>query len=290
MILVQDIIDRVAASLDAEGSGYFNFSRDYEPAINNAIEWVVSSVSPLIGTNKFPEEAFRELTTTKVWQCNRYSGFIIDPADIGGRDYWTILGVYAKPKVVLLDAPNLATTLPGIYYSEIFPYLGQELVNAPVVSQAYNATGINLLQPQQSTFRPELAFVDCANMCDRITLKEWSSRQRNKFSPGYKSKVAKYIQWAYINANNYTSTIGGYTLSVPREIRVSPDLSRDLVGVTYIAIPATISSPADIIGFPQTLFVPMVQKALNYISIKENMGAQLYNITTQELLQALNAL
>lgn len=290
MIAVNDLVSGLQAALDAEGSGYFNFNRDYRPAINYAKDWIVGIVSPLIGTKKFPEESFRELSATKIWQTNKFSGVVLDPADIGGMDYWTILAVIPKPKVVLLDAPNLTVVLPGQYYTEIQPFLGQEVINGPKVTQAWNATGLTQLEPQQSTFRPELAFVDGNNMASRLTLDEWAKRSNNIFNAGYLSQVSKYVQWAYLNASDYTSTIGGYTLSVPREIKISPDVSRDLVAITYIQTPADVVLQTDTIAFPQTMYTAVLQKALSYIAIKENKGAQLYNISSQEVLQALNVL
>ncbi len=290
MILVSDLILSIQSTLDAEGTGYFNFNRDYRPAFNYAKDWIVGVVSPLIGTKKFPEESFRELTYTQIWQTNKFSGVVLDPADIGGSDYWTILAVIPRPKIVLLDSTTLIPNLPGIYYTEIQPFLGQEVINGPIVTQSWNAIGNTLLQPQQSTFRPELAFVDGNNMAMRIGLDEWAKRSTNIFSAGYNSNVSKYVQWVYLNASNYTTVIGGYQLPVPREIKISPDLSSDLVAITYVKTPADITQTTDTIPFPQTLYNAMVQKSLSFIATKENMGAELYQISSREVLSALSAL
>lgn len=291
MITVQEIVNRVISELDAEGNGYFDFNRDFKPAINSAIEWTVSVITPLIGVKKFPEETFRELTYTNVWQTNRYSGVIFNPADLSnGKDYWTILAIMPLPTVVVLDAPDLIPNLPGIYYTEIAPFFGIETYNAPIVTQMWNAVGTTLLEPQQSTFRPELSHIDSTNMCDRIPIEEWNKRKTNRFSAGFKSAVSTFTQWAYLNASNYTSTFGGYKLTVPREIKISPDVSQQLVSIMYITTPGLITAITDTIPYPETMIAPLVQKTMSIISIKENTGSNLYQITNNELLQIMKAM
>lgn len=291
MITVQEIVNRVISELDAEGNGYFDFNRDFKPAINSAIEWTVSVITPLIGVKKFPEETFRELTYTNVWQTNRYSGVIFNPADLSnGKDYWTILAIMPLPTVVVLDAPDLIPNLPGIYYTEIAPFFGIETYNAPIVTQIWNAVGTTLLEPQQSTFRPELSHIDSTNMCNRIPIEEWNKRKTNRFSAGFKSRVSTFTQWAYLNASNYTSTFGGYQLAVPREIKISPDISQQLVSIMYITTPGLITAITDTIPYPETMIAPLVQKTMSIISIKENTGSNLYNITNNELLQIMKAM
>jgi len=291
VITVQEIVNRVISELDAEGNGYFDFNRDFKPAINSAIEWTVSVITPLIGVKKFPEETFRELTYTNVWQTNRYSGVIFNPADLSnGKDYWTILAIMPLPTVVVLDAPDLIPNLPGIYYTEIAPFFGIETYNAPIVTQIWNAVGTTLLEPQQSTFRPELSHIDSTNMCNRIPIEEWNKRKTNRFSAGFKSRVSTFTQWAYLNASNYTSTFGGYQLAVPREIKISPDISQQLVSIMYITTPGLITAITDTIPYPETMIAPLVQKTMSIISIKENTGSKLYQITNNELLQIMKAM
>jgi len=291
VITVQEIVNRVISELDAEGNGYFDFNRDFKPAINSAIEWTVSVITPLIGVKKFPEETFRELTYTNVWQTNRYSGVIFNPADLSnGKDYWTILAIMPLPTVVVLDAPDLIPNLPGIYYTEIAPFFGIETYNAPIVTQIWNAVGTTLLEPQQSTFRPELSHIDSTNMCNRIPIEEWNKRKTNRFSAGFKSRVSTFTQWAYLNASNYTSTFGGYQLAVPREIKISPDISQQLVSIMYITTPGLITAITDTIPYPETMIAPLVQKTMSIISIKENTGSNLYQITNNELLQIMKAM
>ncbi len=60
MILVQDIVKSMAAKLDAETPAgttidYYTFDNDYKYAINDAIEWATSIITPMIGTKKFSE-------------------------------------------------------------------------------------------------------------------------------------------------------------------------------------------------------------------------------------------
>lgn len=289
MIQVQTIIDRIKSALDAEGSDYYNFNRDFKPAINYALEWSVSVISPYIGQKKFSEELFRELTFSKIWQTSQYSRININPAELNNRDIWTVLAIYPKPWVVVEDATDLLPNLPAQYYLEIQPSLNQQSYNAPIVTQMYNAVGNTTLLPHQSTFRPELSFLRSDHSCRRENLEVYAVNKGNPFASGnisYNQDVTEYCYTAY---TDYSAVFGGYKLSVPREIEIAPYIPNELVAVFYIHTPAEITAPTDTIPFPAIMLNVLTSKALNYIAIKQNNGTNLRGTTDQELLTLLGA-
>lgn len=289
MIQVQTIIDRIKSALDAEGSDYYNFPRDFKPAINYAIEWSVSVISPYIGQKKFSEELFRELTFSKIWQTSQYSRININPAELNNRDIWTILAIYPKPWVVVEDATDLLPNLPAQYFLEIQGSLNQQVYNAPIVTQMYNAVGNTTLLPHESTFRPELSFLRSDKSCRRENLERYAINKGNPFAPGniaYNDDVTDYVYTSY---TDYTAVFGGYKLSVPREMEIAPYIPNELVAVFYIHTPAEITAPTDTIPFPAIMLNVLTSKALNYIAIKQNNGTNLRGTTDQELLTLLGA-
>ena len=289
MIQVQTIIDRMKSALDAEGSDYYNFSRDFRPAINYALEWSVSVISPYLGQKKFPEELFRELTFSKIWQTSNYSRVNINPADLNNRDIWTILAIYPKPYVVVEDATDLLPNLPGTYYNEIQPYLNQQNFNTPIVTQAWNATGLTTLLPHEGTFRPELSFLRSDKSCRRENLERYAINKGNPFAPGNIAYNDDVTDYAYVSYTDYTAVYGGYKLTVPRELEIAPYIPNELVAVFYIHTPAEVVLETDTIPFPALMMNVLVSKALNYISIKQNNGTNLRGTTDQELLSLLGS-
>ena len=286
-IPVQTIIDRMKSALDAEGSDYYNFPRDFKPAINYAIEWSVSVLTPYIGEKKFSEELFRELTFARVWQTSQYSRININPADLDNRDIWTILAVYPVPYVVVEDASNLMPNLPGQYYLEIQGSLNQQTDNKPIVTWAWN--GAAPLLPHESTFRPELSHLRADKGCRRESLERYAINKDNPFSPGVTTYTKDVQEYCYVNLINYVAKYGGYTLNVPREIEISPYIPNQLVTIFYIHTPAEVLVETDVIEFPAIMLNILVQKALNYISIKQNNATNLYSVSGQELLQLIGA-
>lgn len=287
-ISVQEINNRILSALDAEGSGYYDFNRDIKPAVNYALEWSVSVLSSIVGTKKFPEEIFLELIYTKVWQTSQFSRIMIDPSDTGNT-VWTILGVMPKPKTAIIDDTNLST-LPTVYYNEVIGYVGQQMDAAPEVSQAWNATGVTLMKAQESTFRPELSYLYSSYNADRLNREEWHRKNIDPFSAGFQAACDMFTQPAYLLYNNYTTNYGGYTLTVPREIEVSPELARGLVGITYVAVPDQVSLITDTVPYPEIMINVLVQKSLQFIAQKQQIGTQQYQISNQELLNLVGAI
>jgi len=79
MISVQELTDTIASRLDANtpvdpnGSDYYTFNLDYKPAIDYATYHLTALIRSLLGSNKFSEEALRELTSIQMFQTSKYS-------------------------------------------------------------------------------------------------------------------------------------------------------------------------------------------------------------------------
>lgn len=288
MIAVQDLWDRVSALLSAKGN-YYNFTDNGVPAINSTLEWVVSMISPIIGTNKFPEEFFREIEEVKIWQTSGLSRINLNPADTGS-EIWTITGVWPRPEIYVADGNNIQPNVGSTYWNEIQAFVNSQTDNAPIVTQAWNATGNTLLEIYQSTFRPELAFRDGNYQAKRLNLEQWGEKGRNKFSAGYPCPIPELIQFAYLSFKNYNTNFGNYVFSVPEEIQIAPGIPNELVAIFYIEVPKPISLITDTIPYPQAMMNIMVQKTLQYIAQGEYITGQTYSVSQKELYQLMGVI
>mgnify|MGYP003489322172 FL=1 len=55
-ILVQTLVNRMAAKLDAEGSQRYLFDQDYKPAINESMEALITMLNSAFAENKLTPE------------------------------------------------------------------------------------------------------------------------------------------------------------------------------------------------------------------------------------------
>lgn len=102
-ITAQQLTDKLASALDAEGNDFYRFDRDYMFAINYGVGWLTNAINRKLGSNKFSEEALRELTKVYVYQTNTFSRVNI-PDTI-----WSVVAVYPKPNVYPSSATLIAT-------------------------------------------------------------------------------------------------------------------------------------------------------------------------------------
>lgn len=288
MILVSDLNDRILSTLTAKGN-YYQFNANIKPAINSALEWCISIISPLIGTDKFPEEFFREIQVSRVWQTSGLSRVNFNPTDTGDS-IWTITGVWCRPNVYVSDASASQSSFGVDYYDEVSPSFGQQTQNAPIVTQAWNGSGNSVMTTFESTFRPELSHRGGLYQAKRMSLEQWSDKDINKFSAGYPCPIPELIQFGYLNYQNYSAKIGDYQLTYPSEIEVAPDIPNELVTVFYIQVPVPVSQLSDTIALPSAMMNIMVQKSLQYISQNQMIGADSYTVTRQELLSLIGAI
>ena len=171
MIYASDIIDRLNAALDAEGSDRYLFATDFKPAINYSVEWLVSLFNSVFAKNKLSEESLRELVRVGVWQTSTNSRVSFDPVDTG-NDLWSILGV-------LID---LTYDIDGVI---------------PTPSST-----------SQSVYVPNASYLSADFIADRLTLEERTTNKNNPFAAGNTMVFCPGIkQYGYINFSDYT---GGY--------------------------------------------------------------------------------
>jgi len=94
----------------------------------------------------------------------------------------------------------------------------------------------------------------------------------------------------YSYRNFSTTRPGNVATEIIEEVEISPYLDNQLVAVTYLVYPALITDESDNILFPKTMTNLLVQKALNFISLKQGDGTNLYSITEREIAQLVNVM
>ena len=95
-ILVSDIVSRCESALDAEGFERYLFDNDYRPAINYAMEWIVSVFNKAFAENKLSEESMRELVFAKVFITSAHSRINLNDLNSINNEVWSILAVYPE--------------------------------------------------------------------------------------------------------------------------------------------------------------------------------------------------
>lgn len=251
MIVASELIEKIVAALDAEGSQRYSFDRDYKPAINYAIDYYVSVFNYAFGEKKLSEENLRELTRTRVWQTSKYSRIQLNPADIGD-EVWSVLVVAPEP---VLDPQIDPLTNPN---------------------------------PQDSIFIPTdtTIFVRSPYAAARQTFEEWNESSDNIFMPGNEALQNKFKTYAY---KNFTHTKEGELANeIVAEIEIRPYLDNQLVGVTYLVYPAQIAADDDDIMYPKSMKNLLTVKALQFISWKQGDGTNLFQVSQKDVQDLVN--
>lgn len=249
MIPVNQITPRIISALDAEGSGRYSFNRDYAPAINYAVEFLVAVFNVAFAQKKLSAESLRELVYQRIWQTSKFSRISFNPTDTGG-EIWSILRVSPEP---LLD---------------------------PSISPLPNLT------PQNSLFVPNVKFIRSEHSASRLTSEEWTDGEKNIFMPGNAVITNGFKSYAY--QDFIINKPGNIPANIIPEIEIRPYLDNQLVGVQYLLYPTPIVAETDIIMFPKSLTNMVVDKALNFISRKQGDGTNLYAVTEKEIATLVN--
>lgn len=256
-ILASVIIDRLKAALDAEGSDYYTTDRDYLPAIRYAQEELVRLAGEKQGSNKFVEEALRELRYVRVFQTNNYSRIQI-PQTI------TMNGS-ATYKIFALDG-----VLP-------FP------LTTPVVFPVTPA------DPFVSSMRTDCAFVSCSWDCKRLNAEEWSEKAQNPFLAGYNLPITQY---AYLEMWNYSIDSPDddnpiYPYDYNREIEISPLMQYKLCGLRFIINDIPVAADSDSCHFPLSVLNLILEFALLFIAVKQGDNTNVWNTSRQSLMDMI---
>jgi len=248
-ILVQDIVNRVASMIDAEGSEYYLFQQDYLPAIIQAQDFVCSVINSELGNKKFSEEIFRDLTYAQVWQASQFSRITIDPPMVGGvNQIWTILDVIPLP-----------TTYPAF-------------------------TPVTLTNPNYSTIRLDLSHLESEFYATRLSVEEWEWNKRNPFAQGHTPEPNEQASsYAYLMQTNYTST--NYQPQAvgmqPQEIEIRPSVAAQPVTIKYVKVPTQPAAITDNIEFPQFVKEIIVASTAHFMSYKQADQSTLQTLSTQ---------
>lgn len=244
MIQYSDIESRVESFLDAEGSERYQFEQDYKPAINSAIEWLVSAFNSVFSRNKLSEEVLRDLLYTEIWQTSSFSRVSLDTVGGFTNKVWSIMGVYPLPDV-----------------------------------DGVNQTPVPTSDPHQSVYRPDLTYIRSNFNASKQTIEQWNKGELNIFQPGNITVENALKEYGYINMAKYPSTVNQYS----DQIEIRPVLNQKFVGISYLKYPELVTLPTDSIEFPVTLTTLLVEKTLNFISTKQGDNTTLNSITEQEV-------
>lgn len=243
MITVQTIVDRCLFALDAEGSDRYLFEQDFKPAINSSIEWLVAVFNKVFADKKLSEENLRELIRTKIFLASGFSRVNLEK-DAVGDSIWSIMRVVPNPEV----SPEYSPEVNGC--------------------------------DKKSKLLEDLLYVKGNHSAKRLTLEEWEENNKNIFEAGNEISIDEsLLTYAYLNIGDYSST----KYSNGKEIEIRPDVSKKLIGITYLKYPNIVSDISDNLPFPESMTDIIYQKALNFISYKQGDQTNLYNVTSRDV-------
>jgi hypothetical protein len=251
MIPVQEVVDLMKFELDSEGSERYLFDLDFKPAINLSIKWLVFVFNRAFEENKFSGENLRDLIRTRIWVANNFSRIKFDPL-FTGDELWSYLAVHPEPTVY--PTGSLPPALANDYTSE---------------------------------FQPDIAYVKSRYSANKLTVEKWNESSDNVFEPGNSLVGGSLKSYAYLTEVDY-STATTYTQD--KEIEIRPDVSGQFVAMTYLKNPSNINLISDNIEFPSSLTALFVQKALNFISIKQGDQTTLFSITENDVARLIKTI
>lgn len=252
MIAVTEVVARLRSVLDDEGSERYTFDQDLKPAINSAIEDVVSIINSAMGENKLSAEKLIDLIRVGVWQANSYSRFAFNPTEVG-HDFWTALAIYPKPKT------NKKNFFPA-------------------------ADDNN----SESKFMPDISFVDSTQSARRLNFEQWNENQNNVFVAGNMVLSGSLQEYAYLDAADYSST--SYTSSPDKkEWTIRPSVANQLVAMVYVKYPTPVTLSTDSLEFPKSLTEMIVNLAAKRIGYKQGTQS-LYVASAQDIAMLVKAI
>lgn len=252
MISVQDLRDRLAFALDAEGSDHYTDLLDYIPAINLSVEWLTSLISSAYGENKIGEEFFRELTVSGVFLTNDSSRVSLN---VFPSEVWSITAIYVNPVTE--------------------PISGIPAPLTPDVKQSYYLS--NLLHKSSD--------LDCK----RLSIEEWARNKKNPFEHGYDgNQICDDLKlYAYLNPITYNPS---GAVQFKDEVEVRPSVVNNPITIFWVKRPDQVTAITDTINFPNSVFNMLFNKALNYISYKQGDQTNIYTVSTQDIQQLATSL
>lgn len=243
-IQVQDVVDRLRFALDAEGADHYDDTRDLIPAIQSSVNWLISVINATLGHKKLGEEIFRELKVGEVHYSSRDSRVSFNKFEF---EPWTLLAVYPKAVTGTTDATG----------------------QTPAINQI------------ESERRDDLYHISSEKSAKRLTIEEWATNKGNPFEAGFDGAVLcdDLIQYAYLDPFKYGQTVSGTN----SEIEIRPSVANENVTIFYAKKPTEISVVGDVIEFPDSVFMLIFNKALQYVSYKQGDGTTAFGVTSRDI-------
>jgi len=214
MIYIDDIVERIASALDAEGSERYTFEQDYKPAINFAQEWLVSLFNSAFSANKLSEESLKELMRVSVFRTSSLSRLALDEQLLDCK-VWSIVSLFVDIEYVLKGNLPTQTVLT------------------------------------ESQFIPNASYRTANYQCKRTTLELSVKNKNNPFEQGNSVVQCEgLIEYAFILFADYT---GGY-LNTKKAIvyptSIAETLDKEFIiddGTDTLTVTTNAESIADII-------------------------------------------
>lgn len=243
MISVQKIVDLMKFQLDAEGSDRYLFDQDFKPSINSTIQWLVYVFNRAFEQNKLTAENLRELIRVKVFVANNFSRIKFDEVAVGDK-LWSYLGIFPEPVT---------------YPANILP---------PALVNDFT-----------SIYMDDVSFVSSEYSANKLTIEKWNLNKKNIFQPGNLIMTGDFKSYAYISEVDYSSS----NYAQEKEITIRPDVSGKFVAISYLKVPDEVTVINSNIEFPDNLTTLFVQKALNFISIKQGDNTNLFGVSDRDV-------
>ena len=146
--------------------------------------------------------------------------------------------------------------------------------------------GVAPVQPNvyTSAFIPSLSYISSDYSAKKLTVEKWNENKKNIFEAGNTTLIGDFKQYAYLTDVNYSSS--NYTQE--KEIEIRPSVAGQFVGITYLKVPSEIDLITDDVEFPSSLTTLLVQKSLNFISIKQGDQTTLFSVTDKDVNLLIN--
>ena len=255
MIQVSEVISRVAADLDAEGSDRYLFEQDYKPAINKAINWSTSVLSHVFSQSRHIADRLTDLKKTGIYELSSLSRFVLNNPTLSPEKVWTVLAVIVKPNI-----------------------------------HPAQKTPKGFSNPAMSVYRTDVSYAGGGIPCSRATEEEYTELDDNVFMRGNALITSDSLKsYVWLEPHNYNSSEYESPNSLP-EIEIKPSVSNEFVAVRYLKEPEEVSEEGDSIEFPLSMIDIISTKTLNFISRKQGNQTNLFTVTQSDVQEMISIL
>lgn len=312
---VQSLVNEMASALDANpdaiGAGksdYYKFETDYVPALNYAILQVETIINAKLGSNKFSEDALREVINTWCFQTSKYSRVSI-PDNV-----WTIGVVYgepttdpASPSITVVD-DRVSLYRPDIYFVGAFDGAKR------YTTEQYAENRGNPLSPAYALEKRKLGNYAMKNMTQYnssavITVKNvttpfaagdtltdtQTAATATIVSISGSNLTVNFINGVFNGDDDLTATpsagVGqvdapaGFPVNGVREIEIAPYVSKGIVAMEITKYPAMVKLITGTIEFPVQLSYFIVNLALLWIAYKQGDQTNVAGLSLDQIRQ-----